>query len=136
MKNILFICIGNTCRSIMAEAILKNLDTDKNYSVLSASKNNNTENNISKHTDTILRNKFDNTQKFSPKSILVFEDYYFDEIILLDESINEDIEKQYIILPPHKNIISQHFNDPHGLDFETYIQTFNEINSFITKKYS
>ncbi len=36
LKNILFVCTGNTCRSVLAEYLMKKLDSDQKYKIRSA----------------------------------------------------------------------------------------------------
>lgn len=132
MKNILYICVGNTCRSIMAEALTKSIYSNK-YNALSASKKNKTDNEITENTKQILIDNEMWKPNLTPKSILNFEDYPFDLIVILDDEISKDIETGSLILPPHEKLIITHINDPYDKDKQTYKKAFSQIQEELKK---
>lgn len=80
-KKILFVCTGNSVRSQMAEAILKNKDSDK-YKVYSAGSHPAP---IHKFTKQTLQENGINKIHFTSNSVDEFSDRYLDEVIVLCE---------------------------------------------------
>ncbi|HMA61442.1 MAG TPA: arsenate reductase ArsC [bacterium] len=80
-KDILFVCTGNSVRSQMAEAILKDKGSDK-YKVYSAGSHPSP---IHKFTRQILQENGINKIHFTSNSVREFADKKLDEVIVLCE---------------------------------------------------
>ncbi len=107
-KRIIFICMHNSARSIMAEAILKHLYGDY-YEVFSAG----TEPSIVKeNTKIVLKEIGINSSYLYSKSVNEFLDQNFDYVITVCDSAKETCP----FFPGGKNYIHKSFKDPKTLE--------------------
>lgn len=138
MKKVLFVCTGNTCRSPMAEAILKNKNLD-NVEAKSAGIYAMTGGDSSPQTQEVLKqNNIDH--KHSSTAFGVQEAAWADYILTMTKSHKEFIQAQY---PEHgskvytlKEFVGESaldVSDPYGGSVETYQETYNELNILIDK---
>lgn len=91
MKKILFVCLGNICRSPMAEGIFKHLYGDK-YSVQSAATSSWEHGNpVHPGTAKILHNMGISTDKMTSTQIQISDFMNYDYIIGMDKSNVRDL---------------------------------------------
>lgn len=144
MKNIIFICSGNTCRSPMAEAIAKSLCNDKNINIFSRGlfvyENlpiNEKSKQVLQNNDILLEKHFSNPLTIEELKnatlILTMEQSHKDFInqAISDNNINTNstIKTLYeYVLNKNLNI-----NDPYGFEISVYEKCFDEIYSLISK---
>lgn len=135
--NIYFICTGNTCRSPMAEAILRSKASDS-IAVKSAGVNAFDGMSISTNSKTLIESK---NMPYTPTSRAVTtDDLKWADLILTMTSSHKEI-----LLHSFPNIESKTFTlkeyvtpeaypdiqDPYGGNLETYRSTFEELNEAI-----
>ena len=126
MKNILFVCTGNSARSIIAESIVNNKYNDK-FKAYSAGSNPSGE--INKDIKRYLNNKGFNLQDYSSKNFSMFIDgeIKIDHVITVCNNANNELCP---IWPKKNQIIHWNIEDP-----VTKLNNINEDEKFpIIKK--
>ncbi len=135
MKNILFVCTGNSARSIIAESIVNNKYNDK-FKAYSAGSNPSGE--INKDIKRYLNNKGFNLQEYSSKSFSMFinGEIKIDHVITVCNNANNELCP---IWPKENQIIHWNIEDPvtklNNINEDEKIQiitdTFNNIDKRI-----
>ena len=118
--DVLFVCVGNTCRSQMAEAIAKNLG----HKAQSGGTNPPDSGKISENAIIVLEEIGIGTDSLFAKSVDDFKDFDFDKIVSMgcgvscpDLPIDEDWGLE----------------DPHGKELEAYRKTRDEVIKLISR---
>ena len=121
MKNILFVCTGNSARSIIAESIVNNKYNDK-FKAYSAGSNPSGE--INKDIKHYLNNKGFNLQDYSSKNFSMFIDgeIKIDHVITVCNNANNELCP---IWPKKNQIIHWNIEDP-----VTKLNNINEDEKF------
>ena len=121
MKNILFVCTGNSARSIIAESIVNNKYNDK-FKAYSAGSNPSGE--INKDIKRYLNNKGFNLQDYSSKNFSMFIDgeIKIDHVITVCNNANNELCP---IWPKKNQIIHWKIEDP-----VTKLNNINEDEKF------
>jgi len=135
MKNILFVCTGNSARSIIAESIVNNKYNDK-FKAYSAGSNPSGE--INKDIKRYLNNKGFNLQDYSSKNFSMFIDgeIKIDHVITVCNNANNELCP---IWPKKNQIIHWNIEDPvtklnninEDEKFQIITDTFNNIDKRI-----
>ena len=135
MENILFVCTGNSARSIIAESIVNNKYNDK-FKAYSAGSNPSGE--INKDIKRYLNNKGFNLQDYSSKNFSMFIDgeIKIDHVITVCNDANNELCP---IWPKENQIIHWNIEDPvtklNNINEDEKIQiitdTFNNIDKRI-----
>ena len=135
MKNILFVCTGNSARSIIAESIINNKYNDK-FKAYSAGSNPSGE--INKDIKRYLNNKGFNLQEYSSKNFSMFinGEIKIDHVITV---CNNAYNELCPIWPKENQIIHWNIEDPvtklNNINEDEKIQiitdTFNNIDKRI-----
>ena len=135
MENILFVCTGNSARSIIAESIVNNKYNDK-FKAYSAGSNPSGE--INKDIKRYLNNKGFNLQDYSSKSFSMFIDgeIKIDHVITVCNNANNELCP---IWPKKNQIIHWNIEDPvtklnninEDEKFQIITDTFNNIDKRI-----
>ena len=135
MKNILFVCTGNSARSIIAESIVNNKYNDK-FKAYSAGSNPTGE--INKDIKRYLNNKGFNLQDYSSKNFSMFIDgeIKIDHVITVCNNANNELCP---IWPKKNQIIHWNIEDPvtklnninEDEKFQIITDTFNNIDKRI-----
>ena len=113
---LLFVCVGNTCRSQMAEAIAKNLGHYAN------SAGTHPGNKVEINTIEVLSELNIDINRQRPKSISEIDITGFDKIISMGCGVE----------CPEINIdIDWNLKDPYGQDLDFYRQTRDRISKYI-----
>lgn len=139
MQRILFVCTGNTCRSPMAEAILKNKDIDA-IEVRSAGIYAVNGSEASTHAKKVLDDK-GISHNHRSSLLTQAEVNWADLILTMTSSHKQAIQQQY---PQAGNKVftlkeysGESFNydvvDPYGGSLGMYEQTFRELDGLIDK---
>ena len=135
MENILFVCTGNSARSIIAESIVNNKYNDK-FKAYSAGSNPSGE--INKDIKRYLNNKGFNLQEYSSKNFSMFinGEIKIDHVITVCNDANNELCP---IWPKENQIIHWNIEDPvtklNNINEDEKIQiitdTFNNIDKRI-----
>ena len=135
MKNILFVCTGNSARSIIAESIVNNKYNDK-FKAYSAGSNPSGE--INKDIKRYLNNKGFNLQDYSSKNFSMFinGEIKIDHVITVCNNANNELCP---IWPKENQIIHWNIEDPvtklnninEDEKFQIITDTFNNIDKRI-----
>ena len=135
MKNILFVCTGNSARSIIAESLVNNRYNDK-FKAYSAGSNPCGE--INKDIKHFLNNKGFNLQNYSSKNFNVFVngEIKIDHVITVCNNANNEVCP---IWPKENQIIHWDIEDPviklndasEDKKFKIITDTFNNIDKRI-----
>ena len=135
MKNILFVCTGNSARSIIAESLVNNRYNDK-FKAYSAGSNPSGE--INKYIKHFLNNKGFNLQNYSSKNFNVFVngEIKIDHVITVCNNANNEVCP---IWPKENQIIHWDIEDPviklnddrEDKKFKIITDTFNNIDKRI-----
>ena len=135
MKNILFVCTGNSARSIIAESLVNNRYNDK-FKAYSAGSNPSGE--INKDIKHFLNNKGFNLQNYSSKNFNVFVngEIKIDHVITVCNNANNEVCP---IWPKENQIIHWDIEDPviklndasEDKKFKIITYTFNNIDERI-----
>ena len=135
MENILFVCTGNSARSIIAESIVNNKYNDK-FKAYSAGSNPSGE--INKDIKRYLNNKGFNLQDYSSKNFSIFinGEIKIDHVITVCNNANNELCP---IWPKKNQIIHWNIEDPvtklnninEDEKFQIITDTFNNIDKRI-----
>ncbi len=135
MENILFVCTGNSARSIIAESIVNNKYNDK-FKAYSAGSNPSGE--INKDIKRYLNNKGFNLQDYSSKNFSIFinGEIKIDHVITVCNNANNELCP---IWPKNRQIIHWDIKDPvtklnnmnEDEKFQIITDTFNNIDKRI-----
>ena len=121
-EKILFLCIGNTCRSIIASSIFASKYSG--YDIYSAGVRVKKDT-ISKETETVLEVNGLEPIKTKPTDLSEIKHIRFDRTIILDS----DIFEEGLLKTNFYHIAS--IEDPEGKDLDFYQKTFKEIEEYI-----
>ena len=135
MKNILFVCTGNSARSIIAESLVNNRYNDK-FKAYSAGSNPSGE--INKDIKHFLNNEGFNLQNYSSKNFNIFVngEIKIDHVITVCNNANNEVCP---IWPKENQIIHWDIEDPviklndasEDKKFKIITDTFNNIDKRI-----
>ncbi|MDC0200705.1 arsenate reductase ArsC [Candidatus Pelagibacter sp.] len=135
MENILFVCTGNSARSIIAESIVNNKYNDK-FKAYSAGSN--PSGKINKDIKRYLNNKGFNLQDYSSKNFSMFinGEIKIDHVITVCNNANNELCP---IWPKERQIIHWDIEDPvtklnnmnEDEKFQIITDTFNNIDKRI-----
>ena len=135
MENILFVCTGNSARSIIAESIVNNKYNDK-FKAYSAGSN--PSGKINKDIKRYLNNKGFNLQDYSSKNFSMFinGEIKIDHVITVCNNANNELCP---VWPKERQIIHWDIEDPvtklnninEDEKFQIITDTFNNIDKRI-----
>lgn len=135
--NIYFVCTGNTCRSPMAEAILKHKNID-GIQVKSAGIYALEGGKISEHSKSVLEQE--NIQFHHTTRQVNEEDIAWADLILTMTAAHRDLILQFYEQARGKTYTLKEYvtpyssldvSDPYGGDLNTYKNTYEELNRLI-----
>jgi len=119
MKKVLILCTGNSCRSIIAEALInKNLNNMKAYSA-----GVNPKGKVNPNAEKVLRQEDAWQDEYHSKTIEELESIEFDLVITVCDNAREVCP----VFPKKVEVIHVGFEDPEGKSFEAFELTLQEI---------
>lgn len=126
-RTIMFVCIGNTCRSPMAEFIAKEISTDN--ILVSSCGLDVIEDKLNASAVKVIKDKLQiDIADRKPKSINNVDLKKIDTIYSLDKDVSSYLNNSNSF---SGNIIELFVEDPYGLDIVSYYDTYNELFSKI-----
>ena len=129
LKNVLILCTGNSCRSIIAEALInKELgDNIKAYSsgVKASGK-------VNPNAKKILEQNNCWKNEYHSKIIEDVLHINYDLVVTVCDNANESCP----IFPQNTKVIHVGFEDPDGKEFDEFIKTYNLIEQNLLPKIS
>lgn len=131
MIKVCFICAGNTCRSIMAERLMKKVLKDRKISDVKISSKG-----IKANGENIAPNAKFALKKFKAlssdrKSVKLKKIDKSTLYVVMSETMKVYLDGGKVI--SMKSLIGKDIQDPYGYDEQTYIETANQILDGIEK---
>lgn len=120
MKKVLILCTGNSCRSIIAEALLNHDLTDcieAHSSGVAASGR------VNPNAKKVLEQNQMWRDQYHSKVIETVMDTEFDLVVTVCGNAQETCP----VFPGKTEVIHVGFDDPDGQEFDAFLQTFSEI---------
>ncbi|WP_419777106.1 arsenate reductase ArsC [Malaciobacter marinus] len=125
-KKVLILCTGNSCRSIIAEALI-NAKCDGISADSSGVK---ASGKVNANAKKLLEHKGIWQEKYHSKTIDTVIDNEYDLIVTVCDNANETCP----MFPKKTKVIHVGFEDPDGKDFEAFKKTYIEIEEILLPK--
>jgi len=119
MKKVLILCTGNSCRSIIAEALI-NSKVDGVEAISSGVK---ASGKVNPNAKRVLEENNIWQEKYHSKTIDKVMDIDFDLIV----TVCDNAKSTCPIFPKQIKTIHIGFDDPDGLEYKSFIDTYNDI---------
>ena len=126
MKKVLILCTGNSCRSIIAEALINDRLKGLVQAFSSGVKATNMVNPLAKKV--LIENGIWDDRYYS-KTLDKVLNNSFDLVVTVCDNAKENCP----VFPQKTKIIHLPFKDPNGKDYKEFIKTFNEIDKKLIK---
>lgn len=126
MKKVLVLCTGNSCRSIIAEALINSeLDGIDGYSsgIKASGK-------VNPNAQKILEDKGIWKEEYYSKTLDTVIDEKFDLVVTVCDHANETCP----MFPKQVKKLHIGFEDPDGLGYEAFKKTYQEIEEVLLPK--
>ena len=120
MKNVLILCTGNSCRSIIAEAIINKELENKVKAYSSGTK---PSGKVNPNAKKVLEQNDCWRDEYHSKIIGEVLDIEYDLVITVCDNANESCP----IFPKNTKVIHVGFEDPDGKEFEEFKKTYQLI---------
>jgi arsenate reductase len=126
MKNILVLCTGNSCRSIIAEALINSyIDDVKAYSsgVKPSGK-------VNENAKKVLLQNGNWDDKYHSKELDTLKDIEFDLVVTVCDHAKESCPT----FPKKTPLIHIGFKDPDGKEYKEFEKTYKDIKDILLPK--
>ena len=120
LKNVLILCTGNSCRSIIAEALINKELGDKIKAYSSGVK---ASGKVNPNAKMVLEQNDCWKDEYHSKVIEDVLDIKYDLVVTVCDNANESCP----LFPQNTKVIHIGFEDPDGKEFEEFIKTYNLI---------
>lgn len=127
MKNVLILCTGNSCRSIIAEALINAKMGDDVFAQSSGVK---ASGKVNPNAQKLLEEKGIRKEKYHSKTLNTLIDEDFDLVITVCDHAHETCP----IFPRQSPKIHIGFEDPDKKGYEAFQATYNEIEEILLPK--
>ena len=121
MKKVLILCTGNSCRSIIAEALIN----AKLNGITAYSSGVKASGRVNPNAKRVLQNHNCWSEQYHSKTLDKVLDIDFDLVVTVCENAKESCP----IFPKPVKTLHIPFEDPDGKEYEAFEQTFKEIES-------
>jgi arsenate reductase len=125
-KKVLVLCTGNSCRSIIAEALIN----EKLDSIEAKSSGVKASGKVNPNAQKLLEQKGIWQSKYHSKTLDTLIDEDFDLIVTVCDHANETCP----MFPKPIPKLHVSFEDPDGKGYEAFIDTYNEIEEILLPK--
>jgi len=125
-KRVLILCTGNSCRSIIAEALINS----KLEGFSSDSSGVKASGRVNPNAKKLLEQKGIWNEKYHSKTIDKVIDNTYDLVVTVCDNANETCP----MFPNATKVIHVSFQDPDGKDFEAFEETYKEIEEILLPK--
>jgi len=122
MKNVLILCTGNSCRSIIAEALI---NKEFNGKIKAYSSGVKASGKVNPNAKKVLQDNDSWSEEYHSKVIEKVMDIKFDLVVTVCDNANESCP----IFPKATKVLHISFEDPDGKEFDEFINTYNLIKS-------
>lgn len=127
MKKVLILCTGNSCRSIIAEALInKYLSPD----IIAFSSGVKASGQVNPNAKKILEQNDCWNDKYHSKVIEDVLDINYDLVVTVCSNANESCP----IFPKNTKVIHIGFEDPDKQEYQKFINTYNDIKKILLPK--
>ena len=124
MKKVLVLCTGNSCRSIIAEAILNANGIEAYSSGVKASGR------VNPNAKRVLEENGIWNDKYHSKTLDKVMDIDFDLVVTVCDNAKETCP----VFPKKTKTIHIPFSDPDGKDYNEFIRTYDNIKNILLPK--
>ncbi|MCD6173357.1 MAG: arsenate reductase ArsC [Sulfurimonas sp.] len=121
-KKVLIMCTGNSCRSIIGEALVNSLDNIEAFSCGVAPSGK-----VNPHAKKVLEMHGMWDDKYYSKHLDEVINIDFDLVVTVCSHANETCP----VFPKSAKVIHVGFEDPDGKEFEAFIDTYKEIEEIL-----
>ncbi len=125
-KKVLILCTGNSCRSIIAEALINTFveGASSDSSGVKASGR------VNPNAEKLLKEKGIWNEKYHSKTIDKVIDNEYDLVVTVCDNANETCP----MFPHATKVVHISFEDPDGKDFQAFEETYSEIKETLLPK--
>ena len=124
MKKVLVLCTGNSCRSIIAEAILNANGIEAYSSGVKASGR------VNPNAKRVLEENGIWNDKYHSKTLDKVMDIDFDLVVTVCDNANQTCP----VFPKKTKTIHIPFTDPDGKEYSEFVKTYEDIKNILLPK--
>jgi protein-tyrosine phosphatase len=128
MKSVLFVCVGNTCRSPLAAAITQH--AAPGLQRIASAGINVRESSATDMTIRCADGHGLDLRRHTPRKLADSRPEDFDVVVTMDEDVESVVRRTH----PHlRRIISWHVDDPYGKDLAAYEEVFQLLSKGVAE---
>jgi arsenate reductase len=131
-KNVLILCTGNSCRSIIAEALI---NKKLSHCIHAFSSGVQASGKVNPNAKKILEQNACWKEEYHSKNLDTILDIKYDLVVTVCDNAKESCP----VFPKNTEVIHVGFEDPDGKDFDAFINTYklieNKLLSILEKRF-